>query len=158
MGRSLDIHGIQKRLPHRFPFLLIDRVLDFQYGEDPESLVGRRVWARKNVTYNEPYFMGHFPDNKVMPGVLQVECMAQAGAIAFVPDEKDQVEFFIVKILEARFRRPVVPGDSLEIKTEVKKALKSIVTVEGQMFCESQLVSEASVMAKFTKLGPHGNP
>lgn len=147
----LDIQQIQKRIPHRFPFLLIDRVLDFQYGPNPDKWLGRKIVARKNVTINEGFFAGHFPDNPVMPGVLQVEAMAQAGALACVPNEDDAIDVLIAKILGAKFKRPVVPGDCLEIHAEVLKEKAGILTVDCKMFCDSQLVSETTVMAKVMK-------
>lgn len=147
----LNINEIQKRIPHRFPFLLIDRVLDFQYGTDPERFLGRKIVARKNVTMNEPYFTGHFPDNPVMPGVLQVEAMAQAGAIACAPAEGEAIEVLIAKIMDAKFKKPVTPGDCLEIHAEISKEKRGILQVDCKMFCDSQLVSEVSVMAKVEK-------
>ena len=147
----LDINQIQKRIPHRFPFLLIDRVLEFQPGPDPQKYVGRKVIVRKNVTVNEPYFVGHFPGNPVMPGVLQVEAMAQAGAVACAPDDNDEIDVLIAKIMEAKFKKQVTPGDTLEIHAEITKEKSSILTVECKMFCDSQLVSQVSVMAKVMK-------
>ncbi len=144
----LDINQIQKRIPHRFPFLLIDRVLDFQFGPDPKKWVGRKVVARKCVTVNEPYFAGHFPNNPVMPGVLQVEAMAQAGAIACAPNDEDSIDVLFAKILGAKFKRQVTPGDVLEIHSEITKEKAGILTVECKMLCEGELVSEASIMAK----------
>ena len=147
----LTITEIQKRMPHRFPFLLIDRVLSFEHGPDPKKFTGRKVVARKNVTINEPYFMGHFPGNPVMPGVLQVEAMAQAGAIACAPDSVDQIEVLIAKISEAKFKRQVTPGDTLEIHAEIIAEKSSILTVSCQMYCDSILVSQVRVMAKVLK-------
>lgn len=153
-GVGLNILEIQKKLPHRFPFLLIDRVLSFTHGPDPQKFIGRKVIARKNVTVNEPYFVGHFPNNPVMPGVLQVEAMAQAGAIACAPDANDQIEVLIAKITEAKFKRPVTPGDVLEIHAEIVGDRSSIVTVSCQSYVDSQLVAEVQVMAKvFQKKG-----
>jgi len=148
---SLSILEIQKKIPHRFPFLLIDRVLHFEHGPDPKKFVGRKVIARKNVTVNEPYFTGHFPNNPVMPGVLQVEAMAQAGAIACAPDVDDQIDVLIAKISEAKFRKQVTPGDVIEIHAEILAEKSSIVTVACKMFVEGQLVSEVQVMAKVFK-------
>ncbi len=147
----IDINEIQKRLPHRFPFLLIDRVLAFTHGPDPQKYKGRKVVARKNVTINEPYFNGHFPGNPVMPGVLQVEAMAQAGAIACAPEAADQIDVLIAKIVMAKFRKQVTPGDVLEVHAEIKNEKSSILTVDCQIFCDSLLVSEVTVMAKVMK-------
>lgn len=147
-NRIFDIKQIQKKIPHRFPFLLIDRVLSFEPGPDKNSMKGRKIVARKNVTMNEPYFVGHFPDNPVMPGVLQVEAMAQAGALACVPEDDGAVDVLFAKINGAKFKRQVVPGDTLEIHAEITGEKAGILSVDCKMFCEGQLVSEASIMAK----------
>ena len=119
---QLDMQAILERLPHRYPFLLIDRVL--------ECHPGASIRALKNVTYNEPYFPGHFPGRPVMPGVIIIEAMAQAaGILCFVtanviPDAKTR--FFFVGIDKARFRRPVVPGDQLILTAQLQRTLKGI--------------------------------
>jgi 3-hydroxyacyl-[acyl-carrier-protein] dehydratase len=119
---QLDMQAILERLPHRYPFLLIDRVL--------ECHPGHSIRALKNVTYNEPYFPGHFPGRPVMPGVIIIEAMAQAaGILCFVtanviPDAKTR--FFFVGIDKARFRRPVVPGDQLVLTAQLQRTLKGI--------------------------------
>lgn len=145
---SLSVVEIEKRIPHRFPFLLIDRVLHFEYGPDPQKFVGRKIIARKNVTMNEQYFIGHFPGNPLMPGVLQVEAMAQAGAIACVPEAGENVNVLIAKISEAKFKRQVTPGDVLEIHGEIIGEKRSILTVTCKTFCDGHLVSQANIMAK----------
>ena len=119
---QLDMQAILERLPHRYPFLLVDRVL--------ECHPGHSIRALKNVTYNEPYFPGHFPGRPVMPGVIIIEAMAQAaGILCFVtanviPDAKTR--FFFVGIDKARFRRPVVPGDQLVLTAQLQRTLKGI--------------------------------
>ena len=119
---QLDMQAILERLPHRYPFLLIDRVL--------ECHPGHSIRALKNVTYNEPYFPGHFPGRPVMPGVIIIEAMAQAaGILCFItanviPDAKTR--FFFVGIDKARFRRPVVPGDQLVLTAQLQRTLKGI--------------------------------
>jgi 3-hydroxyacyl-[acyl-carrier-protein] dehydratase len=119
---QLDIHEILRRLPHRYPFLLVDRVL--------ECVPGHRVRALKNVTMNEPYFQGHFPHRPVMPGVIIIEALAQAaGILAFVtagvyPDENSV--FYFVGIDKARFRRPVGPGDQLTLQATLERNLRGI--------------------------------
>ena len=119
---ELDMQAILERLPHRYPFLLVDRVL--------ECHPGHSIRALKNVTYNEPYFPGHFPGRPVMPGVIIIEAMAQtAGILCFVtanviPDAKTR--FFFVGIDKARFRRPVVPGDQLVLTAQLQRTLKGI--------------------------------
>lgn len=147
----LTITQIQERIPHRFPFLLIDRVLSFEHGPDKEKYVGRKVVARKNVSMNEPYFSGHFPDNPVMPGVLQVEAMAQTGAIACVPDSSDKIDVLIAKISEAKFKKPVVPGDTLELHAEITAEKRGLLFVSCKAFCDSQVVAQAEVLAKVFK-------
>lgn len=144
----LDSIEIQKRIPHRFPFLLIDRILSYQSGPDPKSFVGRKVVARKNVTFNEPYFTGHFPHMPVMPGVLQVEAMAQAGALACLPTDEVKLDVLIAKIDNCRFRRPVVPGDVLEIHAEITRERAGLLTVICKTLCDGELVSEVEIMAK----------
>ncbi|TLY90279.1 MAG: 3-hydroxyacyl-ACP dehydratase FabZ [Gammaproteobacteria bacterium] len=119
---QLDMQAILERLPHRYPILLIDRVL--------ECRPGKSIRALKNVTYNEPYFPGHFPGRPVMPGVIIIEAMAQAaGILCFItanviPDAKTR--FFFVGIDKARFRRPVVPGDQLILTAQLQRTLKGI--------------------------------
>ncbi|MBM4192590.1 MAG: 3-hydroxyacyl-ACP dehydratase FabZ [Gammaproteobacteria bacterium] len=119
---TLDISGILKHLPHRYPFLLVDRVL--------ECHAGKSIRAIKNVTYNEPFFLGHFPGRPVMPGVIVIEALAQAaGILAFrtakvMPDENTQ--FFFVGIDKARFRRPVEPGDQLILNATFQRQIRGI--------------------------------
>jgi 3-hydroxyacyl-[acyl-carrier-protein] dehydratase len=119
---TLDINGILRLLPHRYPFLLVDRVLECRAGES--------IRALKNVTYNEPFFPGHFPGRPVMPGVMIIEALAQtAGILAFVtagvvPDH--ETKFYFVGIDKARFRRPVEPGDQLILTAQLERALKGI--------------------------------
>jgi beta-hydroxyacyl-ACP dehydratase FabZ len=148
----LDVIEIQKRIPHRFPFLLIDKIVSYQEGPDPKKKTGRKVVAIKNVTINEHYFSGHFPNKPVMPGVLQIEAMAQAGAVACVPREEDRMDVLIAKVSEARFRRPVVPGDTLEIHAEIVADRSSVVEVKAEMYCEGQIVAEVTILAKIFEL------
>ena len=119
---TLDINAILRQLPHRYPFLLVDRVLECRKGES--------IRALKNVTYNEPFFPGHFPQRPVMPGVLIVEAMAQAaGVLAFVTAEvlpDDQTLFYFVGIDKARFRRPVEPGDQLVLTATLERQMRGI--------------------------------
>ena len=119
---KMDIQAIMRQLPHRYPFLLVDRVL--------ECLPGERIHALKNVTFNEPFFTGHFPHRPVMPGVMIIEALAQAaGILAFktanvIPD--NDTRFYFVAIDNARFRKPVEPGDQLQLKVTLKRAFKGI--------------------------------
>ncbi|HVJ08996.1 MAG TPA: 3-hydroxyacyl-ACP dehydratase FabZ [Acidisarcina sp.] len=136
-GQQLDINEIMAILPHRYPFLLIDRVVEVVRKE--------RIVAIKNVTINEPFFQGHFPGYPVMPGVLVIEAMAQAGASLLLtefPDRDDYLTFF-TGIERAKFRRPVVPGDQVRIEIKVINwrsravRMEGVATVEGKVACES---------------------
>lgn len=119
---KMDIEAIMRQLPHRYPFLLVDRVL--------ECIPGERILALKNVTVNEPFFPGHFPHRPVMPGVIIIEALAQtSGILAFktagvVPD--GDTRFYFVAIDKARFRKPVEPGDQIMLRSELKRAFKGI--------------------------------
>lgn len=139
----LDINQIMKILPHRHPFLLVDRVLELE--------VGKRIVAIKNVTINEPFFPGHFPGHPVMPGVLIVEAMAQvAGILAYQSDEsvRDKVTYF-VGIDNAKFRRPVMPGDQLKIEIEVIGCKRGIWVFSAKAIVDDKLVTEAELKATF---------
>jgi 3-hydroxyacyl-[acyl-carrier-protein] dehydratase len=140
---ALDIHGILKKLPHRYPFLLVDRVLSLEKGKTIRTI--------KNVTINEQFFNGHFPNRPVMPGVLMIEAMAQSAAIlafATVGIEKldDDAVFYFAGIDGARFKRPVEPGDQLvmDIFTDRAKAgiykFKAQASVAGELACEAELM------------------
>jgi 3-hydroxyacyl-[acyl-carrier-protein] dehydratase len=137
-----DINEILRYLPHRYPFLLVDRVLEIQAGES--------ITALKNVTYNEPFFPGHFPGRPVMPGVMIIEALAQAtGILAFssanvVPTE--QTRFYFVGIDKARFRKPVVPGDQLILKATVQRALRGIWKFETLAMVGEAEVAHAEMM------------
>jgi len=136
----IDINEIIQLLPHRYPFLLVDRVLEFEPS--------KRVVGIKNVTSNEPFFVGHFPGKPIMPGVLIVEAMAQTGGIlAFksFPEMKGSVLF--IGIDNARFRRPVIPGDQLKMVVNVVKHKKEIWVFEGKAYVGDELVAEAKIMA-----------
>jgi 3-hydroxyacyl-[acyl-carrier-protein] dehydratase len=120
--RYLDINGIMLRLPHRYPFLLVDRVLECERG--------RSIRALKNVSYNEPYFTGHFPHRPLMPGVIIIEALAQAaGLLAFLSVDQlpdDTTRFYFVGIDKARFRKPVEPGDQLILKADFERSFRGI--------------------------------
>ncbi len=137
----LDINEIRQILPHRYPFLLVDRIVEME----PERVVGI-----KNVTANEPFFTGHFPDFPVMPGVLIVEAMAQAAGVLVlktIPD-RDKKLVLLVAIENARFRRPVVPGDTLRMEMKVIKRKASVAKMAGVATVDGQVVAEAEVMCK----------
>jgi len=137
---TLDIVEIMAILPHRYPFLLIDRVLEMERKT--------RIIAIKNVTANEPHFTGHFPDYPIMPAVLQIEAMAQAGGallLTEIPDRENKLMVF-ASIEAAKFRRPVVPGDQLRIEVTVLNwrstavKLKGVATVAGEVACEATIM------------------
>ncbi len=148
METVLNTRDILKLLPHRFPFLLVDKVISREAGPDPKSRVGQKIVAVKNVTMNEPYFTGHFPEFPIMPGVLQVEALAQACCLAYLRPGDPEFDFFIASINEARFRRPVVPGDTLIIQAEIFKERGSILGVKGSATVDGQVVVEAEILAK----------
>ncbi len=138
----LDVNAVLKQLPHRYPFLLVDRVL--------ECHPGKSIRAIKNVTYNEPYFPGHFPFRPVMPGVMIIEALAQtAGILAFitagvVPDETTR--FYFVGIDKARFRKPVEPGDQLVLTAELERSFKGIWRFSTVALVGSDEVAHAEMM------------
>jgi 3-hydroxyacyl-[acyl-carrier-protein] dehydratase len=138
--RGLDIRQIMAILPHRYPFLLIDRIL--------ESSRKKRIVAIKNVTINEPFFQGHFPDYAIMPGVLMVEAIAQAGGVLLLPEVPDHENKLLVfsGIDRARFRRPVVPGDQLRIEVDVLNWRPLAARLEGKVYVEGKLACEATIM------------
>lgn len=145
----MDIHQILKKLPHRYPFLLVDRVIELDKG--------KRIKALKNVTMNEPFFTGHFPHRPVMPGVLMLEAMAQAAALlafdmqGITPDDK--TVYYFAGIDGARFKRPVEPGDQLimEVTLERLKAgvfkFKGVARVDDNMACEAELMCTMRTIA-----------
>lgn len=138
---ELNIQQILGMLPHRYPFLLIDRVLEYEEGK---SLV-----AIKNVTYNEPFFQGHFPSLKVMPGVLLVEAVAQAGGILIyvsIPEPEKKL-VFLSKIDKTKFRKPVVPGDQVRLEVEILKMKTKFCHVKGRALVDGNVVVEGDVMA-----------
>lgn len=138
----LNINDILKILPHRFPFLLIDRVIDLTRKE--------RIVAIKNVTMNEPFFAGHFPEMPIMPGVLIVEAIAQAGGALLLTEVEGRDDMLMVftGIERARFRRPVVPGDQLRIEVEVKAWRRTAVRMEGIAYVGDKRVAEAIVTCR----------
>ena len=139
---SMDIHEILKRLPHRYPFLMVDRVLELDKG--------KRILALKNVTMNEPYFVGHFPRRPVMPGVMILEALAQAAAIlAFdnigvLPDDK--TVFYFAGIDAARFKRPVEPGDQLLLHATLDRMKAGIVKFSARALVGEAVAAEAVLM------------
>jgi 3-hydroxyacyl-[acyl-carrier-protein] dehydratase len=138
---QMNIDEIMQRLPHRFPFLLVDKVLDFE--------VEKSIRAIKNVTFNEPQFMGHFPDHPVMPGVMMVEAMAQVGGIlAFqsVPKDREYLVYF-TGIDNVRFRRPVRPGDQIVFNLTLLRRRGLVWKFHGEATVDGLLVCEGELMA-----------
>jgi 3-hydroxyacyl-[acyl-carrier-protein] dehydratase len=139
---QIDIHGILKLLPHRYPFMLVDRVLEWHARQS--------IRALKNVTYNEPFFPGHFPSRPVMPGVIIIEALAQtAGILTFlssdlVPDENSR--FYFVGIDKARFRKPVEPGDQLILTATVDRCLRGIWRFSTRAQVGDSEVAHAEIM------------
>ena len=144
----LDIVEIMDILPHRYPFLLIDRVVEIVRRE--------RIVAIKNVTVNEPFFQGHFPDFPIMPGVLIVEAIAQAGGALLLTEFPDRHEKLVLftGIEKARFRRPVVPGDQARIEVKVINWRPRAVRMEGKVFVDGKLVCESIVMCQIVPRKP----
>jgi 3-hydroxyacyl-[acyl-carrier-protein] dehydratase len=140
MTQIINIEKILKSLPHRYPFLLVDKVLEIE--------TNKKIIAQKNVTFNEPHFLGHFPDHPIMPGVLIIEALAQAGALMVTCNEDFKAEeklVYFMSIDNAKFRKPVIPGDVLELHVEVIQnrgnvwKLSAIAKVEGSKVAEAQL-------------------
>ena len=138
----MEIQEIMKILPHAYPFLLVDRVIEMEPG--------KRIVGIKNVTYNEPFFPGHFPGHPIMPGVLIVEAMAQtAGILVFnsLPQEQFKKPVYFLGIDNVRFRKPVVPGDQLHLELEITKHRQSIWGFKGKASVDGKLVAEAELLA-----------
>lgn len=144
----MDVNEIREYLPHRYPFLLVDRVLELEKGES--------IVAIKNVTVNEPFFNGHFPDHPVMPGVLIVEAMAQAaGILGFKTMDKkpqDGSIYYFVGSDKLRFKRPVVPGDQLKLEAKVISERRGIWKFDVQATVEGDMVSSATILCADRKV------
>jgi 3-hydroxyacyl-[acyl-carrier-protein] dehydratase len=148
MSQTIDIRGVLERLPHRYPFLLVDRVL--------ECVPGSSIVTLKNVTMNEPFFQGHFPNYPVMPGVLITEALAQTAALLAALTSEAQIEggakagdntvYFLAGVDNARFKRPVVPGDTLTMYAELARHKLSLWTFATKAEVDGKVVSSADIM------------
>lgn len=147
--KKADINEIMRLLPHRYPFLLVDRVLEC----DP----GKRILALKNVSMNEPFFGGHFPQRPVMPGVLIVEALAQAACLLGIWSAEGGMEegtlYYFLGIDRARFKRPVEPGDQLKLQVSLTASKRGIWKFAGEAHVDGELVCEAEIMATARKPG-----
>jgi len=139
----LDINKVMDFLPHRYPFLMIDRILEFE--------ADKRVVGLKNVTINEPFFQGHFPGHPIMPGVLLLEAMAQAGGVmalmSLPPEEVPKKVLYFMSIDKAKFRKPVLPGDQVRFELELIKARGNIKSFKAEAKVDGAIVAEAEMMA-----------
>ncbi len=140
----LDIQAIEQTLPHRYPFLLVDKIIE---------LTEKHVVAIKNVTYNEPFFQGHFPNNSIFPGVLQIEALAQAGGLLAIPrNTEDKYDTYFLKIDDAKFKQKVVPGDTMILKMELITPIRrGLVEMKGTIYVGEKLVTEAILLAQIVK-------
>jgi len=144
MDMKFDIKTIMDTLPHRYPFLLVDRVVEFEKN--------KRIVAVKNVTINEPFFQGHFPNTPIMPGVLVVEAMGQAGGVLVIqsmPDETHGKMIYFMGFDKVRFRKPVVPGDQLMLELKMIKIRSNAVKMGGIAKVDGKTVAEAQLLAAY---------
>jgi 3-hydroxyacyl-[acyl-carrier-protein] dehydratase len=146
---TMDIHEILRKLPHRYPILLVDRVVDFEKG--------KRILALKNVTINEPFFTGHFPQRPVMPGVLMLEALAQAAALlsfaTMEVESDDKTVYYFAGIDGARFKRPVEPGDQLMLDVKLERSKSGIFKFNARATVDGQLAVEADLMCTMRRVG-----
>ncbi len=139
---ALDGEEIKRILPHRYPFLLVDRIISLEPG--------KRIVGLKNITINEPFFQGHFPGRPIMPGVLIIEALAQVGgilALVSTPEQLGNPAIFLLGLDKVRFRKPVVPGDQLVLELQAVRGGKKFWKIKGKAFVNETLVTEAELMA-----------
>jgi len=144
MDKTIDIRNIIELLPHRYPFIMIDRILDLVPGE--------KIVALKNVTINEPFFQGHFPGNPVMPGVLIIEAMGQAGAVLAAESLHQEARGSLIYFMgmdKVKFRKPVVPGDQIFLEMKFLKKRVKVFKMSGVAYVDKEIVAEAELMATF---------
>ena len=143
----VDVGTIQSLIPHRYPFLLVDKVVDLDVD-------AKRIIAHKNVTINEPYFQGHFPGQPIMPGVLIIEALAQAGGVltqlSLGRDAQSKL-FYLVKVDNVRFMKQVVPGDVLELHVQVKRMIRNMAVYYGEAKVDGEVVAHAEVLCAGTR-------
>jgi len=144
----IDVSTIQTLIPHRYPFLLVDRIIDL-------DIEGKRIVGQKCVTNNEPYFQGHFPGSPIMPGVLIIEALAQAGGVltqlSLGRDAQSKL-FYLVKVDNVRFTKQVVPGDVLELHVEVKRMIRNMAVYYGEAKVDGEVVACAEVLCAGTRV------
>ena len=149
---SMTVEEIKKIIPHRYPFLLVDRITSMsEVKEGPRA--GRWVKGFKNITVNEPYFMGHFPHRPVMPGVLIIESMAQTGAIACYRPSDPDMDVAIVRVNNAKFKKPVVPGDKLEFSVTVVKEKAGMIFLDCMAEVDGRVAATAEIVAYVVPMG-----
>jgi beta-hydroxyacyl-ACP dehydratase FabZ len=144
MEFAMDIQAIMKHLPHRYPFILVDRILEW--------VPDQRIVGLKNVTINEPFFQGHYPGTPIMPGVLIVEAMGQAGgvlAMASLPEAQEGTLMYFMGFDQVKFRKMVIPGDQLILELEIVKKRAKVIKLEGLAKVDGQVAAEATFMATF---------
>ena len=144
MDKAFDINEIMKLLPHRYPFIMVDRIL--------ELIPGKKVIALKNVTINEPFFQGHFPENPIMPGVLIIEAMGQAGAVLAAKSLERESHGSLIYFMgmdKVKFRKPVIPGDQLIFEMKFLKQRRNVFRMSGTAYVDENVVAQAELMATF---------
>ena len=141
-SKTIDVQGIMKVLPHRYPMLLVDRIVEIE--------AGKRIVGIKNVTINEPYFQGHFPGHPVMPGVLVVEAMAQTGGMLLMDhvEDPDSKVVYFMSLDKVKFRQPVTPGDQLRLEVEMIQFRGKTCRMRGEAKVDGRVVAEAEMMAR----------